>query len=70
METELLNMLSINTTIIASIVSIAAVSICSVISAFITQHGVKKAKQAELLLQEMTTAYYDLLRLGGVNSLI
>ena len=65
METELLNMLSINTTIIASIVSIAAVSICSVISAFITQHGVKKAKQAELLLQEMTTAYYDLLRLGG-----
>ncbi len=51
MENELVNAISINTTIIASVVSIAAVSICSVLSAFISQRGARKAKQAELILR-------------------
>lgn len=65
MENELVNAISINTTIIASVVSIAAVSICSVLSAFITQRGARKAKQAELILQETISAYYELLKVGG-----
>ena len=60
MENELVNAISINTTIIAS-----AVSICSVLSAFITQRGARKAKQAELILQETISAYYELLKVGG-----
>ena len=60
MENELVNAISINTTIIASVVSIAAV-----FSAFITQRGARKAKQAELILQETISAYYELLKVGG-----
>lgn len=65
MENEVMNAFSVHVTIIASIVSIAAVSLCSILSAFITQHGTRKAKQTELILQEMISAYYELLKVGG-----
>lgn len=65
MENELVNVLSTQITIIAAVVSIAAVSICSILSAFITQRGARKAKQTELILQETISAYYELLKIGG-----
>lgn len=65
MENELISTLSVHVSIIASVVSIVAVTICSIISAIITQHGSKKTKQTELIFREMITAYYDLLRVGG-----
>ncbi len=65
MENELVSILSVHTTIIASVVSIIAVTICSVLSAFITQRGARKSKQAELILQETISAYYELLKVGG-----
>ena len=57
--------MSVQVSIIASVVSIIAVTICSVISAVITQRGAKSTKQTELIFHEMITAYYDLLRAGG-----
>lgn len=65
MENELVSNLSVQVSIIASVVSIIVVTVCSVISAVITQRGAKKTKQTELIFREMTTAYYDLLRAGG-----
>ena len=65
MENELVSILSVQVSIIASVVSIIAVTICSVISAVITQRGAKSTKQTELIFHEMITAYYDLLRAGG-----
>lgn len=62
MKTDLLNLLSAQVTIISSLVAIAAVSICTIISAVITQRGAKKAKQTELIFHEMVMAYYDFLR--------
>ena len=65
MENELISTLSVHVSIIASIVSIIAVTTCSIISALITQRGAKTTKQTELIFHEMVTAYYDLLRIGG-----
>ena len=65
MGNELVSALSVQVSIIASVVSIIAVTICSVISAVITQRGAKNTKQTELIFHEMITAYYDLLRAGG-----
>lgn len=65
MENELVSALSVHVSIIASVVSIIAVTICSIISAVITQRGSKNTKQTELIFHEMITAYYDLLRAGG-----
>ena len=65
MDNELVSILSVQVSIIASVVSIIAVTICSVISAVITQRGAKSTKQTELIFHEMITAYYDLLRAGG-----
>lgn len=65
MENNLLNAFSLTVTIVSSVVAIAAVSICSILSAYISQRGVRKAKQTELLFQEMVTAYYDYLRASG-----
>lgn len=65
MENKLVSILSVQVSIIASVVSIIAVTICSVISAVITQRGAKSTKQTELIFHEMITAYYDLLRAGG-----
>ena len=65
MENNLLNTFSLTVTIVSSVVAIAAVSICSILSAYISQRGARKAKQTELLFQEMVTAYYDYLRASG-----
>lgn len=65
MGNELVSALSVQVSIIASVVSIIAVTICSVISAVITQQGAKNTKQTELIFHEMITAYYDLLHAGG-----
>lgn len=62
MENNLLNAFSVNVTIISSVVAIAAVSICSILTAVITQHGTRKAKQTELIFHEMTTAYYGFIK--------
>ena len=65
MENNLLNTFSLTVTIVSSVVAIAAVSICSILSAYISQRGARKAKQTELLFQEMVAAYYDYLRASG-----
>ncbi len=49
-------------TVVSSLVAIAAVSVCTILSAIVTQRGARKAKQSELLFHEMTNAYYDFLR--------
>ncbi|WP_312280762.1 hypothetical protein [Oscillibacter sp.] len=59
MEPEELNVISANITIVSSIVAIAAVSICSILTAVITQRGARKSKQTELIFHEMVTAYYN-----------
>lgn len=59
MENELLNTMSQYTTIISSVVSIAVVSICAILSAVVTQIGLRKAKHSELTFQEKIQAYYD-----------
>lgn len=59
MENELLNTMSQYTTIISSVVSIAVVSICAILSAVVTQIGLRKAKHSELTFQEKVQAYYD-----------
>lgn len=59
MENEFLNALSVNVTIVSSLVAIAAVSICSILTAVITQRGARKAKQSELIFHEMVMAYYS-----------
>ena len=65
MENNLLNTFSLTVTIVSSVVAIAAVSICSILSAYISQRGARKAKQTELLFQEMVTADYDYRRASG-----
>lgn len=61
METDLLNSFSITITIVSSVVAIAAVSICSILSSIFNQRGARKVKQTELLFKEMTAAYYEYL---------
>lgn len=51
--------------VISSMVAIAAVTICSMLTALINQIGAKKAKQSELIFHEMISAYYDYLRASG-----
>lgn len=62
---EILDEFSAFITVVSSIIAIAAVTICSILSAYISQRGAIKAKLSELLFQEMTSAYYDYLKSSG-----
>ena len=57
-----LNEFSALVTVVSSLVAIAAVSICAILTAIITQRGARKLKKSELLFRETVTAYYDFLR--------
>lgn len=46
-------------TVISSIVAIAAVTICSLVTAIINQRGAKNIKHTELLFHEKVQTYYD-----------
>lgn len=48
--------------VVSSVVAIISVTLCSVLTAIITQRGTRKAKKSELIFHEMVTAYYDFLR--------
>lgn len=59
---DFLNDFSVLVTVVSSLVAIAAVSICAILTAVITQRGARKLKKSEMLFREMVTAYYDFLR--------
>ena len=60
--TTFLNDFSTLVTVISSIVAIAAVSVCAILTAVITQRGARKAKHSELIFQEKVSAYYEFLK--------
>lgn len=60
-----LNDFSTLVTVVSSIVAIAAVSLCAILTAIITQRGARKAKHSELFFHEMVNAYYDFLKASG-----
>lgn len=63
METQtFLNNFTTLVTVVSSIVAIAAVSICAILTAIITQRGIRKTKHSEMLFRETVKAYYDYLR--------
>ena len=57
-----LNDFSTLVTVVSSIVAIAAVSVCAILTAVITQRGARKAKHSELVFHEKVSAYYDFLK--------
>ena len=57
-----MNEFSVFITVISSIIAITAVTLCSILSSYISQHGAKKVKQLELIFHEMVSAYYDYLK--------
>lgn len=63
MNSEALTTLTSNVTIIASVIAIASVTICTIVTSLITQHGAKRIKQTELFFHEKTKAYYEFLYL-------
>lgn len=64
MNAEALSPLATNVTIISSVIAIASVTICAIVTSLITQHGAKRIKQTELFFHEKTQAYYEFLRLS------
>lgn len=61
MEENFLSAFSAQVTIISSLVAVAAVTICSVLTTMLTQRGARKTKQSELIFHEMVSACYDYL---------
>lgn len=49
-------------TVVSSIIAIAAVTLCSILSSYISQRGARKIKQLELIFHEKVSAYYDYLK--------
>ena len=56
--TEFLDAFTSSVSFAASIVSIGAVTICSMLTAYISQRGARRVKQTELVFSEMTSSYY------------
>ena len=54
-------------TIVSSVVAIAAVSICTIISSVINQIGAKKVQQTELFFHQRSAAYTDLIEMCNSN---
>ena len=50
-----------NINVFSASASITAVTICTMLTAVISQRGAKKVKQTELLFNEMVAAYHDYL---------
>lgn len=47
--------------VISAIIGIAAVTICSMLTAIITQHWTRKTRQFELFFEARSSAYYNFL---------
>lgn len=61
MNNETISTLTSNLTIMSSIIAIASVTICALLTSIITQRGARKTKQIELIFQEKIEAYYEFL---------
>ena len=65
---DFLNDFSAFVTVISSLIAIAAVTLCSILSSYISQRGAKKTKQLELIFHEKISAYYDYLKTSSTFS--
>ena len=65
MDNNFLSAFSFWVALISSLVAITVVTICSVLTAVISQRGARKVKQTELFFHEMVSAYHDYLMVSS-----